>query len=905
MKRNPTKFASLLTFIFISAFSFAQIQIDSVIVVNETCAGSCDGSLTIYTSGGTNPILYDIGGTASPSNIFTGLCAANYLVTVNDGAASSDTITTTVTGIPITYTVSTTNCSAYGVCDGTANTIIAGGTPPYTITYYEADATTIIQTGSTTNISNLCADTFHVSVTDVNGCISTGPIGPSLNMFIITQPPPPTLNANMYIWPSHCYPNCTGTAEIIASGGVPPYTYSWGSWIIGPFCDFDPIPAWTVTDFIGQQVSGPSGYMQVNIPTISSIITSDETCPGLCDGEVEVIIQGGFPPFTYSIDSVFGVQSSPIFNNLCPGTDIIRVMDSYGCGDYQPYTINAATPLIVTIDSITNISCTGECTGDATLNVSGGQPPYTYVWNTIPICTTPNLGGCAGVCAGTYSCTVTDDNNCSTIISGILITEPSGTPLGATWNSTPETCNGLCDGSAMVIASGGAQSYTYLWDDLCASTTDSTGCAGCQGSYQCIVTDTNGCNITVTNITVGGPTALSISFNTINPSCFGLCDGNTTATISGGTPPYTYSWSTSLTDTNATVNDLCDGTYYLTVTDSVGCTLNDSIVVNEPTPLVLNATSISSTCNSSNGSATVNVGGGTPNYTYSWNTIPVQTTATASNINANSYTVVVTDSNGCTGSTIATVIDLSGPVIDSITTTDITCFGFSDGTATVYASGNSAFTYSWNDPMTQFSQTATNLNGSPGLYVVTITDSNGCIVSGQTQINEPSPIQAIINAPDTICFGNVVQLFANASGGTTPYVAFNWSGGINQSGQGPILDTLTSTTTYNLFVIDNNGCVSSITSHVVNVDLCTGIAENTNGFINKIYPNPTEGIINIDFANKTVFPIIINVIDMNGQLVQQKTFNNNGTVIDLSQLPKGIYLLNNTNLSIRQTIILE
>lgn len=586
MKTFLAKSLIFFSVFFISLYTFAQVQIDSVVVINESCSGNCDGTLTIFTSGGTAPILFDIGGTPQTSNVFIGLCATTYNVTVNDALPSSDFTTATITSpSSLTFTISTVNATAYGVCNGSANVTINGGTPPYTITYYAANGTTILQTGSSTSIAGLCAGTFYVGVSDANSCPSIGPDGPGLTMFTISQPPPPALVVNQSIQMPHCWPNCDGNTQLTVSGGVSPYTYSWGSWDLGGFCDGDNAPAWTVTDDIGQQVSGPAQGMWASQPQINSIIIIDEKCPGVCEGEIQFNIFGGDPPYYFSIDNGVTWQSNPIFSNLCSGTYTLYYNDSYGCGGWTPLTVNPATPIVVSIDTIINTPCIGGCNGSVILNVSGGTPPYSYSWSDSFNQTTPTA---TNLCAGTYTCTVIDSNGCDTTIN-ITINEPSGDTLTGTWNTTPETCFGTCDGTAMVIPNGGISPYTFQWDDPCSTTTASSACAGCQGVYNCIVTDSNGCSITVTGITVSGPSPLIVTAVFVsNPTSIGACDGVANGNVTGGSSPYDFLWigcppTISPNITTPIANGLCDGEYQVIVTDMNGCVdSSDCITIIDP-----------------------------------------------------------------------------------------------------------------------------------------------------------------------------------------------------------------------------------------------------------------------------------------------------------------------------------
>ena len=335
------------------------------------------------------------------------------------------------------------------------------------------------------------------------------------------------------------------------------------------------------------------------------------------------------------------------------------------------FTINAASPIIVSIDTIIDVNCIGGCNGSATLNVTGGTPPYSYLWNDSFAQTTPTV---SGLCAGTYTCSVSDSNGCDTTIN-IVINEPLGDILTATWNTTPVSCFGACDGSAMVTPNGGVPPYTFQWDDPCLTTTDSSACPSCQGVYNCIITDSNGCNITVAGITVSGPSPLiATAVFVSNPTSIGACDGVANGSVTGGATPYTYFW--------------------------VGCPPTIS---------------------------------------------PNITTLIANGLCDGEYQIIVTDMNGC-------------------------------------------------------------------------IDSSDCI----TILDPPSSIN-----------------------------------------------------------------------------------ENTNNVINNIYPNPTNGLITIEFSDKVLLPLTLEIIDVKGEMVKDYYLTDNNSIIDLTSLPKGVYVLSNAKLSINKTIILE
>jgi hypothetical protein len=828
MKHISLFFTALL----ISIFSIAQVQITSIVATDETCPGACDGTLTINTTGGTTLEMYDIGGAPQASNIFTGLCASTYTVTVNDALPSSDNTTATVASpTPITYTLSTTNCSAFGVCDGQATVTISGGTPPYLITYYDA-AMTPLQSGTNVSIINLCAGSYNVSVTDANSCPGTGPAGPGVTPFTITEPAPPPISGWYDSMPTSCSAVCNGYATAMATGGVPPLTFSSPGY--ANVCDGQPVPSVTVTDDIGQTFIIPGFTMGAHpLPSAWGNLTiTDESCPGDCDGTLDASnVTGNDAPFQYSIDGIT-FQTGTLFTGLCPSNYTLYISNTVpGCVGQDPFTISAATPIVASVNTITNASCPGNCDGDATLNVSGGLPPYTYIWNPSG-CTSPNLGAC-GACAGTYSCTVTDANGCSTIVTNIIITQPAGTPITATWSTTPETCFGVCDGSATVVPIGGLPPYTYLWNDPCLSTTPTSTCAGCPGSYDCIITDATGCSASVFGIIVTGATPITIASTVTNVSCSGLCDGQIIVLPQGGTPPYTFNWTgigTGPADTLSTIGNLCPGTFTVIVTDAAGCIAMDTINITEPPLLVITSSFTNPSCNGlCDGTITPIVTGGTAPYSYLWS--PMGCTApTCGPLCAGIYTLIVTDANGCVA-------------IDTIILTE------------------------------------------PTLLVATANF-----------VSNPTSIGACDGAAN-----------GNAIGGTPGYV-FEWIGCSPTVLTPPVFSpniNVLCDGDYQVVVTDANGCIDS-SGCITITDPPTKISTNNNKPIHNIYPNPTYGIINIDFSDKAEFPLTFNIMDVNGRIVGEKIFNNRSDrEMDLSKLSKGNYILSNTKLGIRETIILK
>ena len=464
---------------------------------------------------------------------------------------------------------------------------------------------------------------------------------------------------------------------------------------------------------------------------ISSIISSNNVtgCTGSANGDATITVSGGTSPYTFLWSDG---QTGSSATNLAAGSYSCQITDINGCVSTNNVTISQPV-VISSIITSTDVLCYGDATGSATVTVSGGVSPYNYLWSN----------GQTGVSAtnllaGTYTCDITDVNGC-VFTDNVTITEPSSA-LSSNISPINVLCYGDASGSATVSAGGGTSPYTYFWSNGQIGVIATNLLAG---TYTYDITDVNGCVFT-DNVTITEPSsALSSSVSPVNVQCYGDASGSASLIATGGTSPYTYLWSNGQTGASAT--NLLAGIYTYQIADFNGCTFTNNITITEPSSALSSSVSpVNVQCyGDASGSASLIATGGTSPYTYLWDDPLAQTTATATALSAGSYICQITDFNGCTFTNNITITEPSSALSSSITSTDVLCNGYSDGTATVTAAGGtSPYSYSWSNGQT--GAIASVL--SAGLYTCNVTDFNSCLYIIDITIAEPS----VINVLETI-----------------------------------------------------------------------------------------------------------------------------------------------------------
>ncbi len=489
-------------------------------------------------------------------------------------------------------------------------------------------------------------------------------------------------------------------------------------------------------------------------------------------------------------------NQSIINKSLCQTGDYYVVVDAATTADLGTFTLTITeNPTFTFSASITptNVSCFGRTDGQALAVVTGGTPGFTYAWsNTATTNPATGLGG------GPISVTVSDANSCQASASA-TISVPA--QIGLTTTTTPVTCGGTNDGTATANATGGTTPYSYLWSSLPPQTFQTATVLGV-GSYNVTVTDNAGCTVSATANVQSATTIVVTTDSVKNVQCFGAGNGGVYITTSGGQTPYTFAWSNNIaTEDNP---NLGPGTYTLTVSDNIGCSVSNTYIIAEP-PVLTAAVSFTFNprCNDGHdGIININAGGGVQPYTYNWSPTGAGT-QNLNNVGAGTHSVTVSDASLCTATATATLTQPT-PYTIALSTTNLLCFGQTNGSATVTVSGQtSPYTYFWSN----FATTSSTNGLNAGPFSVVIEDANGCDTIVTSTVTSPAQIEIQLTSFEPLCSDSANGAINTVvNGGTSPYT-YAWTGTNNftSANQNPQV----ATGSYNVTVTDANNCTGT------------------------------------------------------------------------------------------------
>ncbi|MBI4647583.1 MAG: gliding motility-associated C-terminal domain-containing protein, partial [Bacteroidia bacterium] len=755
-----------------------------------SCYGSSDGQVTADASGGLGGYSYQWDDPLNTTDsILTGISSGLYHITVTDiiNCLQTDSI---IIAQPVSLVSSISNIfniSCYGGNDGFAEVSVNGGILPYDYLWDNQSFSTT-QTATT-----LEADIYyHVTITDLNGCIKVDSV-------MLTQPSEIIIDTNIIA--ANCGAS-DGIIEITPSGGIAPYSYNWLGFPFNTDSILENIPAGNysveITDSLGCDklftISLPN--QGAGTASVSNIVHN--TCFGDSSGSISVSVLNGTPPYIYSWSDG---QNDSIATGLAAGLYSVTIIDSLGCNTYiQDIEIEDGSQIIVSIDSLIEVTCTGLSDGQIYISVTGGTSPYGCLWDD-PGFSTDSL--VTNLAAGIYHIAVTDANGCTTIDT-IQIDEPLPVNAEIT-DSMNVSCYGDNDGFALVTASGGTPAYSYEWDNATSSITQTVLNLLAGIYYHVTVTDFHGCT-GIDSVILTEPLQIQIDTTIIAANC-GASDGIIEVSPSEGVAPYSYNWPGYPLNTDSILESIPTGTYSVEITDANGCDELFSILVPNQGAGTPSVNIVDNNCyGDTTGSINVSIAGGNPPYNYTWSN--GQNDSTAVNLGAGLYSVTIIDSLGCTTLIPNIPVDEGTSIIitfDDIT--DVSCNGLSDGSATAEANGGmSPYSYQWDDTGMSVDSTVNNL--AAGVYHVTITDSNGCTATDTVIITEPLPIiTTITDSTNITCYnGNDGYAFVSVSGGSGIYT-YQWDN--TSSSTTPSVINLVAGVYYHVTVSDSEGCIKT------------------------------------------------------------------------------------------------
>ncbi len=601
-------------------------------VQHVQCNNANTGSIQLQLQGGTTPYVYQWSSgqnTASINNIPAG----SYSLTVTDAQQCTLVLSQQITQ-PAAVQVSMfkTDETCKNKQDGTAQATASGGTPPYRYFWNNG--------GANAGIANLSSGTYTVTVADANSCSV-------VNAIAIQSPD--SIKVTSSIKPISCHGKSDGEITIQISGGTSPYQHQWSTGASASQIKnlVAGVYSAVVTDANGCSASGSFTVKQPD-PIQLALSKTDITCNSKNNGTINLNVNGGIPPYAYLWSNN---ETTTTINNLSTGNYTVTVSDASQCSKADSAAIHEPSPIIVTAN-IENAKCFGEASGNVFTNASGGVSPYNYVWNSGA--TQKDL---LNVAAANYQLTVTDNNGC-TRIAQATVAQPQ--PIQIQFAVQHNKCFGASDGEVTANVTGGNLPYQYAWSN--GSTAPSIKQI-ISGDYVLDIKDVLGC--TATNVAkVNQPDEVKASITTKGVSCMNQNSGTATVAAIGGNPPYQYLWMNGA-KTNV-INGLAVNTVVsVTVKDANGCETFVQDTIKEIPAMNLDAMVQHLTCKQNSlGSISLVVENGVSPYQYAWSS--GQKTSSIAVSSAGSFSVTVTDRNGCTVSANYTITADTGFTINTI-----------------------------------------------------------------------------------------------------------------------------------------------------------------------------------------------------------------------------------------------
>ena len=849
----------------------SPINISVVDIMDATCSGVADGSITFSASGGTPDGMgnyefswpnYLPGGTSTGvAGILSPIPDGTYVLLVTDGNGCQDSLPIDVGAakeLQLTAGVFQ-EVSCNGLCDGAIQVSAATLGGVSNIYNFSWSGTPVpppsVDGPFTSDLAGVCAGSYTVTLSDDDGCMTD-------TTFVITEPEELALSLLDFTGES-CDVGDDGTATIGVTGGVYPYLYDWGngqidSIVIDLSAGLYEVP---VTD---DNLCTDSLEVTITQPVPPSILTFDDDqmdCADSMDGELTVIAVAGVGGAAIADYSWSTGNNGPALiteTGLGVGTYYVTVTDGAACIAIDSAQVTAPLPLV--IDSIQTSSplCPGDGGGSISIFASGGTGPYFFDWSLDAFDGVSNsaIAG-APVIAGDYTVEITDANDCPSLTEVITLVDPPSIVVDFTaidsvscFNSQGVPCDGIATASGS-YSDGMMGTFTFTWDsgEQDIGVASSTANLLCQGTQSVLVSDGT-CSVSA-DVEIPTPDALTEGINSevMRVSCFGAADGTITADVIGGTPPYNFDWGGGIV--GQTITGLMPGPYMAVITDSKGCQFQFTATVEQPDQFIAlideqNTLDTVGCFGDVNGVITVSAQGGNLDIStfigYAWEN-NIASGSTATGLGAGTYTVTVSDFLGCEDEIMVEIFEPSEVEFELGPIEGIPCAGLQTFITVDTAYGGTGFsniwyTFSVDNAVSQ--SLGTPIPVFAGAHLITVEDDNGCTSDTTINLIEPAPI--LLEYPDvvTVELGDsatlqpsILQLVIPLDPDSVfwaPQTFLSFGDNLLEPVVTPINDT-----NYEVLIFDENGC-SAFATVRVEVD------KNINVFIPNIFSPDADGI---------------------------------------------------------------
>jgi gliding motility-associated-like protein len=739
-------------------------------ITNVSCNATDDGAIDLTVSGGTEPYAFAWTGsngfsatTADISNLEPG----SYEVLITDAQLCSFMTEITViqtTLIDLDFSVTDVACG--GSTTGSISTIVLSGTAPFDVAWTSNTGFT----SSDLSITDLAAGLYTLNISDAEGCT----VETALEVFE---------NAPINLSVDQTLPNClTNNGALLAqvTGGSGVYLYLWydvdnGNTLIGSDALLENVASGNyfveVIDDLGCEASA-SISLSDDTGDLSASITA-VSCFGADDGAIDLTVTGATEPLVILWSGPNGFTSSnQDLTNLAPGDYLVQVDDALGCSIFETYTILESADL--TVSGITSeVLCFGDSNGTIQLTISGGNEPYETTWTGDNNFSSNQLN-LSDLAIGCYTVEVIDINTCTTALE-LCILGPD--ELIVSHTLTEILCNGDTSGAIELEFTGGTGNIDVSWEGpngYSANTANIQDLA--EGSYIATIQDGDFCTSNY-EVEVTAHPAVQAEITLQSPGCEGQANGTILLTISGGSAPYAVEWfdANGLSfASGAAISDLTAGTYTFVITDALGCILEDSVDLNNPAPIVLDASVQGISCEDGNdGSIELAVDGGTGPYNAQWAGPNGYTNSglLVENLLPGSYEVTITDVFGCSVQATYQVVEPDGLLLAFDEITSASCFTSVDGSISILVEGGVLpYSFVWSGPNGFTADTPAIGGLVTGSYGVVVTDGNGCSQTiSSIPIGFTGDVVADAGADAAFCFGVPLTLNGSNTGANSSY----------------------------------------------------------------------------------------------------------------------------------------